>query len=169
MSRIEHYKKEKQRENLTRFLSLLEKHGKLTFPDLAKKLGVSRVTLSSYIKILMSQKKIVQYKDEKDLRVEWYAIRPESARIVVSQLRQYEAIKFIETLIEPIHAYKASKDGTIAVSAFASIPQKNQEAVKTLMETVAHFTSLYDKIVPKLSEGEKVALVVMMSGKKKGD
>ena len=169
MSRIEHYKKEKQRDNLNRFLRLLEQHGKLTFPDLAEKLGVSRVTLSSYIKILMNQKKITQFKDEKDLRVEWYAIRRESAEVVEGQLRQYEAVKFIEDLIEPIHAYQVSKDGTIAAAAFASKPKKNPIAVQMLMETVAYALRLYSKGIPKLPEGDKIAVVVMLSGKKKGE
>jgi DNA-binding MarR family transcriptional regulator len=168
MNAMEHYKKEKQRDNLNRFLKLLEQHGKLTFPDLAEKLGVSRVTLSSYIKILMKQQKIMQTKDEKDLRVEWYSVRPEKAKIVESQIKQYEAVKFIEDLVEPIHAYETSRDGTMAVSAFASIPNTDPRAMNLFFKIVAYWTSRYTERVPKLSEGQKVALVIMMSGKKEG-
>lgn len=127
---------------------------------------ISQPTLSKHLKQLRIEAKIEIYWNEKR-GGDCYRIKPENREKVEAQIQKDEAREFIESLSEPIYVHQTSKDKTMAISAFASIPKKNPKIVKWFMDTVGYYTTFYSKAIPKLSESEKIAIVIMMSGKKK--
>jgi DNA-binding Lrp family transcriptional regulator len=159
-------KKEWERkDNLTKLLFLLEKHKELTFGVLKEELRVSEPTLTEYIKTLEDkEKKIEHFFKLGDRKHKWYRIKPQNRQLVEAQLGKYEAITFIENLSKPIYVYEPMPNRKGAVAAFANIPSKPRQVVETILRgTVKGSTPILAK-VSKLSKGEEIALVIMMSG-----
>ncbi len=121
MATVEHYKKKQECDNINRLLSYIKEKGSVSFTEGKAFLNVSSVTMSSYLKKLLEEKKIEHYyvlEPGKKRRKERYRIKPENQDKVNAQIGKYEAIKFIEGISNHIYVYR-EKDGK-AIAAFIS-------------------------------------------------
>ena len=178
--KISHWKKKGQADNKREILRLLRDNNELRNIDLKKKLAekgiqVSDPTLSAYIKSLEEAGKIEHFSktgSERDRREKWYRIRTESIETVKGELYKYEAIKFIESIPDPIYAYQVSPDGRKAFAVFASLPDANvpnnvRIKMRQTLETFAKgLFSFYIRTLMNVLKikGQKVALVIMAEG-----
>lgn len=80
----------KRQDNLTKLLSLLQKHGEVTFKKLKEMMDVSEPTLNNYIKVLLNAKKIEANKKREDRRNTWYRIPKKSRQTVETQIVKFE-------------------------------------------------------------------------------
>jgi DNA-binding MarR family transcriptional regulator len=166
----------KRDENLKKLLSLLKTHGELRFGELKDKLGVSEPTLAKYIRKKEEAGEIVGY-FKQDRRERYYKITPEKMRKVEGQLSQYEAIKFIEGISNPVYVY--DKEQQTAIAVFMSTPESLKESTfENVYQNLnrsfaAGYSKILLKILPKVLgfdpniSPERLALVIMVEGKKK--
>ncbi len=143
--------KKNRANNLDKLRTFLKEHKELTFKQLKEGLQVSDPTMTDYIKILEEKNEIEHFDKPEDRRSQWYRIKPESKDQVYSQIGKYEAIKFIESINDPIYAFKQIGKG--AVAAFVSSNVENPEDVTSVVDAMA-------MLVPKVKKG-KMAIVIM--------
>lgn len=164
------WKKGKDRdENLTKLLSLLTRK-ESRFYELKEKLNVSEPTLTEYIKKLESKQQIEAFLKSEGPRQKWYRIKPESKKNVETQIRQYEAIKFIEGMENPLYEYQEKNSEFVdrAVALFYSgLPPKHRAHTTWLKErakeSLEMITPPYDE--PVKYPNAKIAIVLMMKAK----
>jgi len=149
-------------DNLNRLLSSLKQHDELSFGDLKEKVRVSEPTLTEYIKALEKQGRIEHFFKARDRRKRWYRIKPENRQKVEAQLLKYEAIKFIESIHNPVYVFR-QKDGK-AIAAFMSDPGNvalrdvAKKAMQNQVSAALNFPNLL-KFSP--AENQKIAVVIM--------
>jgi hypothetical protein len=154
-----------RKDNLSKLLSLLEKHKELTFGGLKEGLSVSEPTLTGYIKTLEDEEeKIEHFFKPGDRKHKWYRVKPQNRQLVEAQLGKYEAITFIESLSKPIYVYEPMPNRKGAVAAFANIPGKSRQVVEMILRGAARGYAPILAKTTRLSKGEKMALVIMVSG-----
>jgi DNA-binding Lrp family transcriptional regulator len=157
-----------KQENLDKLLAFLQKNKEASFANLQKELGVSNPTLTEYIKELenIEKPKIEHFdKPEKDRRHTWYRIKSKSSSLVAAQVGKYEAIQFINSLVEPIYGY--DKQENVSVSFFAVKPtvkdrnKAEREMKEELLKPVLEGVKIMSNYALK---GEKLVFVVTVEG-----
>lgn len=180
MTKTEHWKKQVRRDNEREILGLLKKHVELRNIDIKEKMrekgiALSDPTLAAHIRNLEKDGRIGHFsKPQGDRREKWYKIKSERMEEVEGELNKYEAIKFIESIPNPVHVFKASKDGNKAIAGFMSlpgqesVPESTRQFIRRSLEIAiqALFASNlrailpFQKIIPK--KGYRQALVIMV-------
>jgi DNA-binding Lrp family transcriptional regulator len=168
MSKVEHYKKKTERENLNRLLSLLKQYGRLRSDELKEKLGVSSPTLAHYIKQLEEKERIEHiYIEGEDRRFRYYRIKPKNFENVEAQLGKYEAIRFVEKISNPLYVYRESNDKKKAIAPFISPlgqPKLDTVMKASVTQIVSYNLNSISKLL-RLPNQQNMAIVIMVKGK----
>ncbi|MGD0449919.1 MAG: transcriptional regulator [Candidatus Bathyarchaeia archaeon] len=157
----------KRSDNLVELLSLLKTHRELDYQTLKAKLNISDPTLTEYIKLLEANGKIEHFSKSDDRRRTWYRIKPQSMETVEGDLLEYEAVKFLKSIEDPLVTYLKGKDGKSSVSIFLSNagsvkgPQKKifELMIKNYAENWLNFAENKGLLRPP-KEDYKIAVVL---------
>jgi len=138
----------------------------MRYSDLKRELGVSHPTLADYIKYEEALGRIEPFlKTEGDRRETWYRIKPENRHEVDAYLLKTEAIQFILGISSPVHYFKRGK---LSVAAFTSVSEKmNRKEWQGKVKGIVNRMAFLSKIVPSLRTDQKMAIVIMVEGKKR--
>jgi len=162
--RISHWKTEQSKNNRYRIVKLLSETGPHRFTELQARLHISAPALNSHLKELEGEETVERFWDKtKEAAV--YRINSRSQEAVNAQVRGYEAIQFIEELRNPISFYQPITDGKGDVALFASLPGKNRQIAEVVLRAIVNSACKTFGLVPSLSEGERVAVIVTLEKK----
>ena len=109
--------KQDRRQRSNHLLEIIQQNQPITNSDLKKHIAVSDPTLSGYL-IELEKKKLIVHFEKTDRRKKWYKIKPESKSIVNANIKKYAAIKFIESIKDPVYSFESSDDKNFTVSVF---------------------------------------------------
>jgi DNA-binding Lrp family transcriptional regulator len=164
MAKTEHHKKKDERENTLKLLTLLKKHGSLSFSQMRSMLDISSPTLSIHLKKLEDGKAIEQFRlRSADGLHQGYRIRKESAAKVEADIGKFEAVRFIEGIVNPIYIYEPSPDQRKAIAVFMSrLP--NQKEHDFYKKQASWWLSLGKRFLREPAKGQQIAVVLMTKG-----
>jgi hypothetical protein len=122
-------------------------------------LEVSDPTLADYIKTQEGDRKIEMFLKQGDRRNKWYRIKPEHEEQVKTQLGMRKAITFIESINNPLYAYKPEKGRAVVAFMTGTGDSTIDNAARTVLNMQASF-ALKKLKLPNIAN-QKIALILM--------